>query len=66
MIAKLIVYADSRERAIFKARDALRSFKIDGVKTTAGFHKIVLRHQAFIKNDISTRWVDEVFLGANK
>ena len=66
MIAKLIVHADSRDLAMSKARDALKAFSIDGVKTTAGFHEKMLRHKAFLENDISTRWVDEVFLRNNK
>jgi acetyl-CoA carboxylase biotin carboxylase subunit len=66
MIAKLIVHADSRELAISRARDALRSFSIAGIKTTAGFHEQILGQKAFLENDISTRWVDEVFLESNK
>ncbi len=65
MIAKLIVHAESRELAISKAKDALKSFLIDGVKTTAGFHEAVLKETAFLENSVSTRWVDEVFLGTN-
>jgi acetyl-CoA carboxylase biotin carboxylase subunit len=66
MIAKLIVHADSRDLALSKARDAFKAFSIGGVKTTAGFHEKMLRHKAFLENDISTRWVDEVFLRNNK
>ena len=65
MIAKLIVYADSRDLAISKAKDALKSFKIEGIKTTAGFHEKILNQEAFLANNISTRWVDEVFLENN-
>mgnify|MGYP000439047355 CR=1 FL=1 len=65
MIAKLIVYADSRDLAISKAKDALKSFKIEGIKTTAGFHEKILNQEAFLTNNISTRWVDEVFLENN-
>lgn len=66
MIAKLIVHADSRESAISKAKDALKVFTIGGVKTTAGFHEKMLSHQAFLENNISTRWVDEVFMRNNE
>ena len=62
MIAKLIVHANSRKLAISKAKDAFKSFSIGGVKTTAGFHEEILRHRAYLANDISTRWVDKVFL----
>jgi acetyl-CoA carboxylase biotin carboxylase subunit len=41
MIAKLIVYGDTREKAISTALDALRKFKIKGIKTTIPFCKAV-------------------------
>ena len=66
MIAKLIIHADSRDLALLRASDAFRSFAIDGIKTTSGFHQKMLRNNAFLNNEISTRWVDEVFLGDNR
>ena len=66
MIAKLIIHAGSRDLALLKAKDAFQRFSIDGIKTTSGFHQKMLRNDAFLKNEISTRWVDEVFLGDNK
>ena len=66
MIAKLIIHADSRDLALSKAKDAFRTFAIDGVKTTSGFHQEMLINEAFLENKISTRWVDEVFLGDRK
>ena len=65
MIAKLIIHADSRDLALLRASDAFRSFAIDGIKTTSGFHQKMLSNNAFLNNEISTRWVDEVFLGDN-
>ena len=66
MIAKLIIHAGSRDLALLKAKDAFQRFSIDGIKTTSGFHQKMLRNDAFLKNEIYTRWVDEVFLGENK
>ena len=66
MIAKLIIHAGSRDLALLKAKDAFQRFFIDGIKTTSGFHQKMLRNDAFLKNEIYTRWVDEVFLGDNK
>ena len=66
MIAKLIIHAVSRDLALLKAKDAFQRFSIDGIKTTSGFHQKMLRNDAFLKNEIYTRWVDEVFLGDNK
>ena len=66
MIAKLIIHAVSRDLALLKAKDAFQRFSIDGIKTTSGFHQKMLRNDAFLKNEIYTRWVDEVFLGDNR
>jgi acetyl-CoA carboxylase biotin carboxylase subunit len=66
MIAKLIIHAGNRDLALLKAKDAFQRFSIDGIKTTSGFHQKMLRNDAFLKNEIYTRWVDEVFLGDNK
>ena len=66
MIAKLIIHAGSRDLALLKAKDAFQRFSVDGIKTTSGFHQKMLRNDAFLKNEIYTRWVDEVFLGDNK
>ena len=66
MIAKLIIHAVSRDLALLKAKDAFQRFSIGGIKTTSGFHQKMLRNDAFLKNEISTRWVDDVFLGDNK
>jgi acetyl-CoA carboxylase biotin carboxylase subunit len=66
MIAKLIIHAGSRDLALLKAKDAFQRFSIDGIKTTSGFHQKMLRNDAFLKNEIYTRWVDKVFLGDNK
>ena len=66
MIAKLIIHAGSRDLALLKAKDAFQRFSIDGIKTTSGFHQKMLGNDAFLKNEIYTRWVDEVFLGDNK
>ena len=56
----------SRDLALLKAKDAFQRFAIDGIKTTSGFHQKMLRNNAFLNNEIYTRWVDEVFLGDNK
>ena len=48
MIAKLIVHCSTREEAIATMRRALKEMQVDGIKTTAGFHDIVLQHDDFI------------------
>ena len=39
-------------------RDALASFRIDGISTTIPFHQAVLAHPDFVQNRITTRWVE--------
>lgn len=59
MIAKLIVWAPTREQAIDRMLRALREFKIQGVKTTIPFHEALLRNEKFRNADVSTRFLDE-------
>ena len=47
MIAKLIVYGNSREEAIMKMKWALAEFIVDGVSTNIDFHVNLIRHEAF-------------------
>ena len=58
MIAKLIVHCPTREEAIATMRRALKEMQVDGIKTTAGFHDIVLQHDDFIKGEHDTKWVE--------
>jgi acetyl-CoA carboxylase biotin carboxylase subunit len=58
MIAKLIVWAPTREEAILRMHRALSEFKIEGIKTTIPFHLKVLRHDKFIEGDITTKFLE--------
>jgi acetyl-CoA carboxylase biotin carboxylase subunit len=64
LLAKVIVHAATRGAAIEKMRDALDAFAVTGVPTTIPFHRQVLRHEDFRAGRITTRWVEEQFLGA--
>jgi acetyl-CoA carboxylase, biotin carboxylase subunit len=61
LIAKLIVWAPDRERAIDRMRRALGEFEIagKGVKTTIPFHQRILAHPRFRSGDVSTDFVEE-------
>jgi acetyl-CoA/propionyl-CoA carboxylase biotin carboxyl carrier protein len=48
MIAKLIVHDTNRETARRRMLRALDEFEVGGVKSLLGFHRALLRHQAFI------------------
>lgn len=59
MIAKLIVWAPTREQAIARMNRALHEFRIAGVKTTIPFHLSLMANEQFQSGDVSTRFLDE-------
>ena len=58
MIAKLIVHADTRERAIKKMKRALDEFVIEGVHTTIPFHQQLMENEQFKAGTFDTRFMD--------
>ncbi len=58
MIAKLIVWGETREEAIQRMRRALREFIIEGVKTTIPFHAKVMNDKRFISGDFDTSFIE--------
>lgn len=61
MIAKLVVWGNTREEAISRTRRALEEYRISGVKTTIGFHRTVLANPRFLKGELSTRFLPEEY-----
>ncbi|MCL6600451.1 MAG: acetyl-CoA carboxylase biotin carboxylase subunit, partial [Alicyclobacillus macrosporangiidus] len=59
MIAKLIVWAPTRDQAIDRMLRALGEFRIEGVRTTIPFHQRLLRHEKFRSGDVTTRFLEE-------
>ena len=57
MIAKLIIWGESRDKAINSAIAALRKIRIRGIKTTIPFHKAVLFNKAFKKGSFNTSFI---------
>jgi acetyl-CoA carboxylase biotin carboxylase subunit len=62
LIAKLIVYAPTREQAIRRAQRALDEFVIEGVKTTLPLLKRIVASDKFASGQISTQTIEEEFL----
>ena len=58
LLAKLIVGALDRPRAIARALRALGEFKVDGIRTTIPFHIDVLKNPQFQSGDFDTGFVD--------
>ncbi len=59
LLAKLIVWAETRDAAIVRMQRALDEFVIEGLKTTIPFHQRLLRHESFIRGETYTRFIQE-------
>lgn len=59
LIAKLIVYAPTREEAIQKASGALEEFTVEGIYTTIPFHRKVMKDDVFTKSDYDTSYIEK-------
>ncbi|MDD2983986.1 MAG: acetyl-CoA carboxylase biotin carboxylase subunit [Crocinitomicaceae bacterium] len=61
MIAKLVVWGESREQAIERMILAIDDYQISGLKTTLDFGKYVMKHEAFRSGDFDTNFVKQYF-----
>jgi acetyl-CoA carboxylase, biotin carboxylase subunit len=59
LLAKLIVWAETREAAIARMQRALGEFVIEGLVTTIPFHQRLLRHEGFIRGETYTSFLQE-------
>ena len=66
MISKLIVHADTRERAIARMRRALDEYRITGVKTNIGYLSSILGVPDFERGSYDTSFLEKnaVLLGS--
>ncbi len=58
LIAKLIVYAQTREGAINKMASALDEFTVEGIKTTIPFHRAVMQDPRFRSGKFDTSFLE--------
>ncbi len=61
MIAKLIVWADTRANAIEKMKRAISEYKISGVANTLQFGNWVMHNEHFVAGNIDTKFIDNYF-----
>ncbi|MDT3427473.1 acetyl-CoA carboxylase biotin carboxylase subunit [Paenibacillus forsythiae] len=59
MIAKLIVWAPTRQEAILKMKRALGEFAIEGIHTTIPFHQKLLEHPVFLDGHFDIKFLEE-------
>ncbi|MDM5309329.1 acetyl-CoA carboxylase biotin carboxylase subunit [Peribacillus frigoritolerans] len=57
MIAKMVVSGDSRDKAIERLREALASYKIEGIKTNLPLLMEIISHEAFSQGDTTTDFI---------
>ena len=58
LFAKLIVWGKDRPAAISRMKRALEEFRISGLKTTIGFHRLVMENDNYISGDFSTKFIE--------
>ncbi len=61
LIAKLIVWGETRTQAIVRLRRALEEYRIAGVRTNIPFHQSMMATYPFLTGNYDTRFVEEQF-----
>ena len=61
-ISKLIVTGNNRKETITRLHEALRNYKIEGIKTNLPMLQEVVQHEQFIKRNIMTDFIKEHYL----
>ncbi|WP_313641114.1 acetyl-CoA carboxylase biotin carboxylase subunit [Paenibacillus sp. FSL K6-0276] len=59
MIAKLIVWAPTRQEAVAKMKRALAEFAVEGIHTTIPFHQKLLEHPVFLDGNFDIKFLEE-------
>jgi len=60
LLAKLIVWGETREIALARSRRALAEFQVAGIKTNLPFHRGIIDNAAFLEGKVSTNLLDRV------
>lgn len=62
MVAKLVVWGESRAEAIMRMRRALNEYRIAGIKTSIPFHISVMKSTEFMMGNFDTGFIDRKHL----
>lgn len=65
MIGKLIVHAETREKAIARCRRALDEYIIEGIKTSIPFEQFLLETKEFIEGNYDTGLIERLVKGGH-
>jgi acetyl-CoA carboxylase biotin carboxylase subunit len=60
LLAKLIVWGETREVAVARSRRALAEFQVGGIHTNLPFHRGIIDNAAFLQAEVSTNLLDRV------
>jgi len=60
LLGKLLAWGVDREEALARMRRALDELELEGVRTTAAFHRALMDNPDFRRGDVHTRYVEEV------
>ena len=64
LLAKLIVWGETRDVALARSRRALAEFEVGGLRTNIVFHRAIVDNDAFLQARVSTNLLDRVGAGA--
>ena len=59
LMAKLVVHAENRAKALERMYDALSNYRISGLRTTISFCKFVMKHPSFTQGVYNTHFIKE-------
>jgi len=66
MIAKLVVYGETRKEAIDGMKEAIEGYKISGIESTLDFGLFAMGHKAFTSGNFDTHFVKKYFKPGKK
>ena len=58
LVAKLVVWGNTRQEAVARGREALESFVVEGIFTTIGYLSNITQDKAFQEGSVDTSFVD--------
>ncbi|MFN4217364.1 MAG: acetyl-CoA carboxylase biotin carboxylase subunit, partial [Brevinematales bacterium] len=58
LVAKVLAWGRDRQEAIARMRRLLDEMRIEGIKTTAPFHRQMMDNPDFIKGNYSTKFME--------
>lgn len=59
LVAKLVVYGDTREECLVRVDRALQEYVIDGIATTIPLHQRLVKEDAIQRGDYNIHWLEK-------